>query len=200
MNNLTKLAVICLSIGTLTVSHAKTETYNLDPYHTNARFTIDHFNTSSNVGGFFGLQGNLKFDEAKQQGAIDITIPVSSLQASTPLFTEHLKKAEWFNAAQYPTLRFVSKHFNVVNSKLQSVDGELTLLGQTKLVTLHADKFNCYDSPMLNTRTCGGDFSTVIDRTQWGMDNLVDKGMSKTVNINIQVEAGKVVKANKKRK
>lgn len=74
---------------------------------------------------------------------------------------------------------------------MSSVDGTLTLLGQTHPVTLKATKFNCYNSPMLKTEVCGGDFETVIDRSKWGMNYLVAAGMSKNVKLNIQIEAAK---------
>ena len=44
---------------------------------------------------------------------------------------------------------------------------------------------------MLKTEVCGGDFSTKLDRTKWGMDYLVKEGMSKNVRIDIQIEAAK---------
>ena len=44
---------------------------------------------------------------------------------------------------------------------------------------------------MLKTEVCGGDFETVIDRTQWGMNYLVNAGMTKNVKLDIQIEAAK---------
>ena len=67
--------------------------------------------------------------------------------------------------------------------------GKLTLLGQTHPVTLKANTFNCYQSPMLKREVCGGDFETTIDRTQWGMDYGVSFGMPKTVRLIVQAEA-----------
>lgn len=176
------------------VGTANATTYEIDPFHTNARFAIDHFNTSTNVGGFYGLTGEMTFNK-NEQSKIDISIPMDSLQSSSSMFTDHLKSADLFNAEQYPTMRFESTKFNYVgrgkNRKLSSVDGNLTLLGQTHPVRLKADKFNCYNSPMANAEVCGGDFSTTIDRTKWGMNYLVDMGMTKNVRIDIQVEAVK---------
>lgn len=176
------------------VAHATT--YEIDPYHANARFAIDHFATSTNIGGFYGLTGDLTFDKANSKNnQVDITIPVSSLQSSSEAFTGHLKSADLFNAEKHPTIRFVSSKFNYIGKgktrKLSSVDGKLTLLGQTHPVRLKADKFNCYQSPMKKTEVCGGDFSTTIDRTKWGMNYLVDSGMTKNVRIDIQIEAVK---------
>lgn len=172
-------------------SSAMATTYNIDPFHTNARFAIDHFNTSTNVGGFYGLTGNVEVDEQKRTGSLDIRIPVKTLQTGSEQFTHHLLSADLFNAEKFPEMRFISTKFNYVGKKLKSVDGQLTLLGKMQPVRLKATKFNCYDSPMLKKQVCGGDFTATIDRTQWGMNYLVDVGMSKNVKIDIQIEAAK---------
>lgn len=176
-------------------SLAAASTYEIDAHHTNARFSIDHFKTSTNVGGFYGLTGQLQYDPAAAKGSIDITIPVDKLQTGSEAFTNHLKSDDLFKQASHPSMRFVSTKFNFSgwgkHRKLRSVDGQLTLLGQTHPVRLVANKFNCYDSPILKTQVCGGDFSTTIDRTKWGMNYLVDIGISKNVRIDIQIEAGK---------
>lgn len=185
-----------LAAALMAATTASAATYEIDAAHTNARFAIDHFNTSTNVGGFYGLTGELEFDKKAQKGKIDITIPVSTLQTGSEHFTNHLKSADLFNAEAHPEMRFESTKFNYTGKgkarKLSSVDGKLTLLGQTHPVRLKADKFNCYNSPMFNNaEVCGGDFSTTIDRTKWGMDYLVAMGMTKKVRIDIQVEAVK---------
>lgn len=185
-----KKLLLSLVLATATGS-AVAATYDIDPFHTNARFAIDHFNTSTNVGGFYGLTGTVEFDAQKRTGSLDVTIPVTSLQTGSKEFTHHLQSADLFHAEKYPEMRFVSTKFNFTNTGLRSVDGQLTLLGQTHPVRLYANKFNCYDSPMLNKQVCGGDFTTTLDRTLWGMNYLVDVGMSKNVKIDIQIEAAK---------
>ncbi|WP_127234849.1 YceI family protein [Neisseria meningitidis] len=183
--------IIFAALAAAAVGTASAATYKVDEYHANARFAIDHFNTSTNVGGFYGLTGSVEFDQAKRDGKIDITIPVANLQSGSQHFTDHLKSADIFDAAQYPDIRFVSTKFNFNGKKLVSVDGNLTMHGKTAPVKLKAEKFNCYQSPMAKTEVCGGDFSTTIDRTKWGMDYLVNVGMTKSVRIDIQIEAAK---------
>ena len=174
---------------------AHSATYEIDPTHTNARFAIDHFATSTNVGGFYGLTGELEFNRDAKSDKIDIVIPIANLHTGSDGFTGHLKSADLFNAEKYPNMRFESAKFNYTgkgkNRKLSSVDGRLTLLGQTHPVRLKATKFNCYQNPMKKAEVCGGDFTTTIDRTKWGMNYLVDMGMTKNVKIDIQIEAVK---------
>lgn len=173
----------------VSVKKSTSTNYKLDPAHANVRFAIDHFGTTTNQGGFYGLTGDLNYNPAKRIGSIDIDIPVSSLDTNNEHFTNHLKSAEFFNAEKYPTAHFKSTKFHFKNGKVSKVDGQLTLLGKTNPVSLKATKFNCYDSPMLKAPVCGGDFETTIDRTQWGMDTYVSMGFSKNVKLNIQIEA-----------
>lgn len=182
---------ILFALAVAATASAYAADYQIDPHHTNARFAIDHFGTSTNVGGFYGLTGKMQFDAAAKTGRIDLTIPIANLQTGSEPFTGHLKSADLFHADRYPEMRFVSSRFHFDGNKVRSVEGQLTLLGKTHAVTLHAEKFNCYNSPMLKTQVCGGDFSATIDRTLWGMNYLVDAGMSKNVRLDIQIEAAK---------
>ena len=162
------------------------------PVHSNARFEIDHFGTSTNVGGIYKVTGNVHFDPAKKTGSVEAVLPLANLQSSSDEFTKHLKSADIFNAEKYPEIRFASTKFIFDGKKVSAVQGNLTLLGQTHPVVLKASKFNCYQNPMKKVEVCGGDFAATIDRTQWGADYLVSAGMAKNVKLNIQIEAAKI--------
>lgn len=170
---------------------ALADTYTLDAHHTNVRFAIGHFGTSTNHGGFYSIEGQLEMDAAKGTGSLALEIPLASLQTGNEAFDGHLKSADLFNAGQYPAMTFKSTAWAFKDGKPESVTGDLTLLGKTHPVTLTAANFNCYESPMFDGATvCGGDFSTTIDRTQWGMDYLVGP-IPAEVRLDIQVEAVK---------
>ena len=182
------LSAIALATAAAAASAAP---YEIDTFHTNARFAIDHFGTSTNIGGIYGLNGNMEFDAAKKTGSIDIRLPLANLQSGSKEFTHHLQSPDLFNAEKFPEMRFVSSKFYFSGNRVTAVDGQLTLLGQTHPVRFTAQKFNCYESPMLKTQVCGGDFTATIDRTKWGMNYLVDVGMTKNVILTLQVEAAK---------
>lgn len=165
--------------------------FDFDPHHTNARFAIDHFGTTTNTGGFYGLEGSLTFDAEAGTGAVEVVIPVKNLSTGVEAFDNHLKSADLFDMEKHPEIRFVSSKWHMADGKVTQIDGDLTLLGQTHPVSLKASKFNCYDNPMMKKEVCGGDFHATLDRTQWGMNFLVDAGMSKEVELTIQIEAAK---------
>ena len=173
------------------MAHAETATYVVEPTHTFANFEIGHFGASVNRGRFDKKEGTVQLDKAAKTGKVEITFDVSSINTGTPAFEKHLQSADLFNVAQYPTFKFVGDKFTFEGDKVTSVAGELTLLGKTLPVTLKANQFNCYQSPMLKREVCGGDFETTIDRTQWGMNYGVEWGFPKNVHILAQIEAVK---------
>ena len=175
-----------LSMGT---AQAQSATYVLDPTHTFVTFEIGHFGTSTNRGRFDKKEGTVQFDRAGKTGKVDLTIDATSISTGTPPFDKHLQSADLFNAAKFPTIQFSADQFRFNGDKVSEIGGKLTMLGQTHPVTLKANNFNCYQSPMLKREVCGGDFEATIDRTQWGMDYGVSFGMPKTVRLIVQAEA-----------
>lgn len=172
-----------------TLGHAAT--YELDPNHTAVRFSVDHFGTSTNAGGFYNLSGMLEYAPKAQKGFVGLTIPMGSLSTGIKAFDNHLKSADFFNVKEYPTAYFKSTDWQFDGDKVKAVKGNLTLVGQTHPVTLTATKFNCYNSPILKAEVCGGDFETIIDRTQWGINTFTDGGVMKNIKLTVQVEGSK---------
>ena len=170
-------------------AHAAPGEYAIDPTHTFVTFEISHFGASVNRVRLDKKQGSVQFDAAGKTGKVDISFDATSMNSGIPSFDKHLQSADLFNAAQYPTIKFVSDKFSFNGDKVSEVTGQLTLLGKTGPVTLKAHQFNCYQSPMLKREVCGGDFEATIDRTQWGMNYGVDWGFAKNVRLVVQIEA-----------
>ncbi|OGB31741.1 MAG: hypothetical protein A3F78_02615 [Burkholderiales bacterium RIFCSPLOWO2_12_FULL_61_40] len=181
-------ALATLSLGS---AHAESASYAIDPTHTFATFEIGHFGASVNRGRFDKKEGSVQFDRAGKTGKVELTIDVTSINTGTEAFNKHLQSPDLFNAAQFPTMKFVADKFSFNGDNVSEVAGTLTLLGKTNPVVLKANQFNCYQSPMLKREVCGGDFEATIDRTQWGMNFGLAYGFSKNVRLVVQVEAVK---------
>lgn len=181
-------AVFASALGTAPAFAAN---YAIDPHHTYAAFEIGHFGTSTNRAQFEKATGSLQFDRAAKTGQVDVRVDTRSVHSGSQEFDKHLQSADLFDAARYPEIRFVSDRFEFEGDRVTQVHGQLTLLGKTHPVVLKASQFNCYQSPMLKAEVCGGDFSATIDRTQWGMDYLVNVGMPTQVRLVVQIEAAK---------
>ena len=185
---LTLAAAATLLAGT---AQAESATYAFDPSHTFVTFEIGHFGTTTNRGRFDKKEGSVQLDRAAKSGKVEISIDATSVNTGTAAFDKHLQSAELFDAAKYPTIKFVSDKFSFNGDKVSEVSGNLTLLGKTLPVTLKANQFNCYASPMLKREVCGGDFETTIARSQWGMNYGLNFGLPDNVRLLIQIEAVK---------
>ena len=192
-NSLRALAATAAAAAALFTGAAQAEmaTYTIDPSHTFATFQISHFGASVNRGRLDKKEGTVQFDRAGKSGKVDVRFDTSSINSGTPAFDKHLKSADIFNAEQHPTMRFVSDKFVFDGDKVSSVEGKLTMLGKTQPLTLKANQFNCYQSPMLKREVCGGDFEGTLDRTAFGMDYGVQYGFDKNVKVIVQIEAVK---------
>lgn len=187
----TILLASLLAAATLSQAQAETATYAIDPTHTYATFEIMHFGTSTNRGRFDKKEGTVQFDKAGKSGKVEITFDMAGINSGSAQFDKHLQSKDFFDVAAFPSAKFVGDKFSFNGDKVSTVAGQLTLKGKTAPVTLKATNFNCYQSPMLKREVCGGDFETVIDRTQWGVDYGLAYGFSKEVKLVIQVEAVK---------
>ena len=170
-------------------AQAQTATYAIDPNHTFATFEISHFGTSTNRGRFDKKSGTVQLDKAAKTGKLDITIDTGSINSGTAAFDKHLQSKDFFNAAEFPTARFVGDKFSFNGDKVSEISGTLTLLGKTNPVTLKATNFNCYMNQMLKVEVCGGDFETSIVRSQYGMVWGLNFGFSDAVRLVVQAEA-----------
>ncbi|MBS0403867.1 MAG: polyisoprenoid-binding protein [Proteobacteria bacterium] len=185
-----RLSTFCgLALLAIGAAQAEPANYALDADHTYATFAIDHNGASVNRARFDEVAGSVRFDPVARAGALDLYVQVASVYSGSRGFDEHLLSPDLFDAAKFPTMRFVSEQLVFDGERLVEVPGQLTLLGRTQPVTLKARQFRCYPNARAKTEACGGDFEAVIDRTQWGMNYLVDKGMPKTVRITATIEA-----------
>ena len=169
-HTLTALAA-CATLAAF-AAPAQAADYVIEPTHTFASFEITHFG-------------------AAKTGKVELTIDAASISSGVPQFDRHLKSADNFDVEKFPTIKFVGDKFHFSGDKVTAVDGQLTLKGQTHPVTLKANQFNCYDSPMLKREVCGGDFEATIDRTQWGLNYGLPMVAGKEVRVIATVEAVK---------
>ena len=189
-NTLLALAAMA-TLAAAGVAQAQTATYAIDPSHTFATFEIGHFGASVNRGRFDKKEGTVQLDKAAKTGKVELTFDIGSINTGTPQFDKHLQSADIFDAAKFPTAKFVGDKFTFDGDKVVSVSGDLTIKGKTQPATFKANQFACYQSQMLKREVCGGDFETTIDRTQFGVDYGTAFGMPKNVRIVAQIEAVK---------
>ena len=161
----------------------------IDPTHTFVNYEIGHYGTSTNRGRFSTKEGTVTIDSFGAGGKVDITIDMSSINTGVDLLNRHVQSKDFLNIAEFPTGRFVAEKVRVNGDKVSEVDGMLTLLGQTQPVTLRANRFSCYLSPVIRRQVCGGDFEATVERSRWGVTWGLNFGFEDKVRLLVQVEA-----------
>ncbi|NEX61420.1 YceI family protein [Noviherbaspirillum galbum] len=164
------------------------QTYNIEPNHTYPSFEADHMGISVWRGKFTKTSGTINLDRAAKTGSADIVIDANSIDFGHAKMSEHAKSKDMFNAAQYPTITYKGKSVKFDGDKPVSMDGDLTMLGVTKPVTLAINKFKCIPHPMLKREVCGADATAEFKRTDFGL-NYGTPMFAPEVKLAIQVEA-----------
>ena len=139
-------------------------------------------------GKFGKTSGTVTLDRAAKTGSLDIVIDAKSIDFGLEAMNAHARKPEMFNVDQFPQVTYKSSALKFDGDKLVSVDGNLTLLGVTKPVTLTVGKFKCIMHPRLKREVCGADATAEFKRSDFGLSYGLPN-FSPEVKLAIQIEA-----------
>ena len=159
---------------------AQVETYKVDPIHSFPHFGVDHFGVSTIWGRLEKMSGTFTIDRAAKKGSVDLTIETSTVNtgdgergARPRTRDENLKSADFFNVAEFPRMTYKSTNVKFAGDNPSEIEGQLTLLGVTKPVTIKIERWICRDNPMSKRPMCGGDASGSFKRSEFGMKTFV---------------------------
>lgn len=172
-----------------TGAFAAATTYTIEPGHTYPSFEADHFGVSFWRGKFTKTSGTVTLDRAAKTGTVDITVDTSSISFGHAKMDEHAKSEDMFNIAKWPNATYKGK-LKFEGDNPVAVEGDFTMMGVTKPLTLKINKFKCIDHPMLKREVCGGDASGQFNRSDFGLNYALPR-FSPEVKLSIQVEAVK---------
>ncbi|MFN8390944.1 MAG: YceI family protein [Bdellovibrionota bacterium] len=136
----TKLLMSVLAAGLFAVQTASAATYEIDPSHTSAQFSVRHMMLSNVKGEFTKVKGTVSYDPANvAASSVEATIDTSSVNTREPKRDDHLKSPEFFDAQKFPSMTFKSTKVEKGPDGKLAVTGNLTIHGITKEVVLDVD-------------------------------------------------------------
>ena len=168
-----RMPVAPLLVSLVLAASAQAATYTLDPAHTFPQFEIRHLVFSTLHGQFNQTAGKIIMDRKKNVGSVEATIQVGSLNTGFRKRDEDLLAAPFFDAAQFPTMSYKSTKVRYLGKDKAMVEGNLTLRGVTKPVTLHVTRISCAIHPLLKKPACGFDAWAEIKRSDFGMNTFL---------------------------
>lgn len=183
-----RLVAIAFAASLSSAAFAAPETYVIDTNHTKPRFEYSHFGYSTQLSRFDTTSGTITIDRAAKTGSVDVTIDAKSVDTGYALFNGHIQGEDFFDTAKYPTITFKSDKMKFDGDKLVSVDGNLTIKGITKPVTLTVTSFMCMPHPIMKKDACGANATVQVKRSDFNMAKYVPY-VSDEVTLSIPVES-----------
>jgi polyisoprenoid-binding protein YceI len=180
------LGITLLAIGPVNAA----TTFKIDPVHSSALFKIKHFGTSNFYGRFNDMSGTITYDAAAPSTAsIQIEVAAGSVDTRVERRDQHIKSADFFNAAQFPRITFKSTKVEASGGDDLAVTGDLTFLGVTKSVTATVTKTGTGKHPQGGHELVGFETRLTIKRSDFG-NSFMNGPLSDEVELIFALEAG----------
>ena len=168
-------------------------TYRLDPAHTNVLASWSHFGFSHPSAQFGAADGTLVYDaDDVSKSRVEVTLPLSGLDSFVPKLDEHLRSADFFDAANFPAITFRSTRVEDLGEGRLRITGDLTVKGTTRPVVLLAQLNRIGEHPMDKAPAIGFDATATLRRSEFGVGAYVPNvGDEITLRITTEASAAK---------
>ena len=179
------LALVTLAAGS---AMAAPVTYTVDGSHTFPRFSYSHFGYSTQLSSFGKTTGTVVFDAQAKTGAVDIVIDTTTVNTGFADFNGHIQGEDFLDTAKFPKATFKSTKVVFEGDKPASIEGQLTIKGVTKPVTLTVTSFQAMAHPMMKVPALGANAFVTIKRSEYNAGKYAPY-VGDDVRIDIAIEA-----------
>ncbi|MBS0567133.1 MAG: YceI family protein [Proteobacteria bacterium] len=196
MKRLILVALLFASIPAFAADGAKAPAtavakYDIDPAHSNVTFGWNHFGFSNPTARLKTIEGSVLLDRADlTRSSVAVTLPLDGLDTGVAKLDEHLRSADFLDAAKYPTITFKSTKVEKAGDNGLTIAGELTVHGVTRPVTLNAriNKIGLFEMGPYKVQAAGFDATTTIKRSEFGVDKYLPN-VSDEIAVRITLDA-----------
>ena len=172
------------------IAEIRSGQYSLDRDHATLIWKVDHLGFSTYIGRFNDFDASLDFDpENIGNSSLEVIVNTASLDVNLPEFEDELR-ADWFNVEQFPQAVYRTTSLaETIDENTFVFNGELTFMGVTAPVALEVDFHRgARDISRRLQYVIGFSASASVQRSAFGLDNLVNIGIGDEVELEIHVE------------
>ena len=188
MTKLNRIAAAFAFAALAVSASAAPLTYTVDGTHTFPRFSYSHFGYSTQLSRFDKTTGTVVFDAEAKTGSVDIVIDMKSVNTGFVDFNGHIQGKDFLDTTKFPQATFKSTKVVFEGDKPKTIEGNLTIKGVTKPVTLTVTSFQAMPHPMLKKPAMGANAFTTIKRTEFNAGKYAPY-VGDEVRIDIALEA-----------
>ena len=188
------LRALAVLISLVIPSVAAADTWVIDTDHSNVGFKVRHMMISNVKGDFGTFKGSVDINDTDlTRSKVEVIIETASINTGVAKRDEHLRSAEFFDVARFPTMTFVSSKVEKSGPDKLKVTGNLTLRGVTKEVVLDVEgPTRSYKDPWGNVKR-GASATTKINRKDFGLtwNKVIESGgvaVGEEVAIALEIE------------
>jgi len=163
-------------------------TYTVDSSHTFPRFSYSHFGFSTQLSSFGKTTGAVVFDAQAKTGSVDIVIDTTTVNTGFADFNGHIQGEDFLDTAKFPKATFKSTKVVFDGDKPSAIEGQLTIKGVTKPVTLTVTSFQAIPHPMMKVPALGANAFVTIKRSEFNAGKYAPY-VGDEVRIDIAIEA-----------
>jgi polyisoprenoid-binding protein YceI len=167
------------AITTITDLPLPAGTWPLDALHSSVDFKVRHIGLSNVHGRFNRFDATLRVGESLADTRVEATIELASVDTNQPDRDAHLRGTDFFSVDQHPLMTFRSTDIRATRDGGYALDGELTLNGVTRPVTLDVEFSGVGTHPADGSTHAGFSASTTVNRDDFGVDFNVPLGLDR---------------------
>ncbi|MDH4482299.1 MAG: YceI family protein [Rhodoferax sp.] len=179
-----------LALATLAAGSALAAplTYTVDSSHTYPRFSYSHLGYSTQLSSFGKTTGSVVLDAQAKTGSVEIVIDTTTVNTGSVDFNGHIQGEDFLDTAKFPKATFKSTKVVFEGDKPASIEGQLTIKGVTKPVTLTVTSFQAANHPMMKVPALGANAFVNIKRSEFNAGKYAPF-VGDDVRIDIAIEA-----------
>src|SRR5271157_5361132 len=190
------LLVITAAIALTVSAFGQAKTWQIDPNHSAAQFSVRHMGISTVRGAFTKVSGTATYDPADpSKTTLEATIDARSVDTRVERRDNDLRSPNFFDVAKYPTLTFKSKRVEAAGTGKLKITGDLTIHGVTKEVALDVDGPSAPVTDPKGNSHIGASASTTVNRKDFGVGGS-NPMVGEDITITIDVELVRKAQAN----
>ncbi|SNX28096.1 Polyisoprenoid-binding protein YceI [Polynucleobacter meluiroseus] len=177
-------------IGSLSALAQTVEVFAADPEHTFVSLSYQHLSYSVQTSRFDHVTGTISLNEDKSGGKVDIIIDTKSISTGSVTFNQRIQEEDFFATETFPTATFKSDNIAFNVDGISTIQGELTIKGITKPITVDVAKFACARNLITFAYTCGANATAKLKRSDFNMGKYTPF-VGDEVALNIVIEASR---------
>ncbi|HWJ48235.1 MAG TPA: YceI family protein [Candidatus Udaeobacter sp.] len=163
--------VLTVVLAMAAAAAAQAGTWQIDPNHSAAQFSVRHLGVSTVRGAFMKVTGSAKYDPADPtKNSTEVTIDANSVDTRVQMRDNDLRSPNFLDVQKFPTITFQSKQTKSAGSGKLQIVGDLTIHGVTKEVTLDVDGPSAPIKDPWGNQRIGASASTKINRKDFGVN------------------------------